>query len=67
MFSWLNRRRKERKGCSTLPFCGISIKLVGHVAQLPPITDQVLYNNRPKVTLQMKNTAVPEIPNGCDV
>ena len=34
-------------GHSTVPFGGMSIILVGDIAQLSPITDQVLYHTRP--------------------
>ena len=48
MFGWINRRCQRATGLTTLPFGGISIIIVGDIAQLPPITDQVLYHNKPK-------------------
>lgn len=51
MFSWIKRRWKEANGLNTHPFGGllvILVILVGDVAQLPPVTDQVLHQNKPK-------------------
>lgn len=42
MFAWINRRCKQATGNLTIPFGGMSIILVGDIAQLPPVTDQVL-------------------------
>ena len=48
LFEWIDRRCKRATGQHSVPFGGISIILVGDIAQLPPITDKVLYhNNRP--------------------
>lgn len=54
MFGWLNRRCKQPTGISTVPFDGMSIVLVGDIAQLPPITDQVLYHTKPKSELAVE-------------
>ena len=47
LFGWIDRRCKQATGQQSLPFGGISIILVGDIAQLPPVTDKVLYHNRP--------------------
>ena len=47
LFGWINRRCKQATVSTALPFRGISVILVGDIAQLPPITDKVIYHNKP--------------------
>lgn len=54
MFAWINCRCKEATGNNTLPFGGMSVILVGDIAQLPPITDQVIYHNKPRDELALE-------------
>ena len=54
MFAWINRRCKQATGNLTVPFGGMSIILVGDIAQLPPVTDQVLYHTRPNCDLALE-------------
>ena len=54
MLAWINRRCKHATGLETLPFGGISVILCGDIAQLPPISDQVLHHNKPKNDLAVE-------------
>ena len=47
LFAWISRHCKQATSKATVPFEGISIILVGDVAQLPLIGDKVLYHNKP--------------------
>ena len=47
MFGWINRRFKQATGVSSLPVGGTSVILVGDVGQLPPVTDKVIYHDKP--------------------
>ena len=54
MFGWINRRCKEATGCTTIPFGGISVILVGDIGQLPSISDQVIYHTKPKSDIALE-------------
>ena len=47
MFGLISRRCRQATGLISLLFGGISIIVVGGIAQLPPISDKVLYHNKP--------------------
>ncbi|XP_065061670.1 LOW QUALITY PROTEIN: uncharacterized protein LOC135688681 [Rhopilema esculentum] len=47
MFGWISKRLKQATGNNEKPFGGISIILVGDIAQLPPVIDKPLYNMLP--------------------
>ena len=51
LFGWIDSHCKQATGCETSPFGGISIILVGDIAQLPPVTDKVVYHNKPSGNL----------------
>ena len=57
MFAWINRRCKQATGNLTIPFGGMSIILVGDIAELPPVTDQVCITQNLIVTWHLKDTA----------
>ena len=42
MLGWIDRRCRQGTGRFDLPFGGISVILVGDIAQLPPVMDKVL-------------------------
>jgi len=47
MLSWIDSRCRQGKALEHLPFGGISVILVGDVAQLPPVLDKPLYHRKP--------------------
>ena len=40
MLSWIDSRCRQGKALEHLPFGGISVILVGDIAQLPPVLDK---------------------------
>ena len=48
LFGWIDRQCQQGTGKSILPFGGLSLVPVGDVAKFPPITDKVLYYDKPK-------------------
>ena len=48
MLGWIDSRCRQATGKKELLFGGISIILVGDIAQLPPVMDNVLYHSYPK-------------------
>ena len=53
-FGWINKRCKEATSRTTIPFGGISVILVGDIAQLPSISDKVIYHNKPANELALE-------------
>ena len=47
LLGWIDRRCRQATTKNDEPFGGISIILVGDIAQLPPVGDKVLYYKRP--------------------
>ena len=47
MLGWIDRRCRQGTGRFDLPFGGISVILVGDIAQLPPVLEKVLYHKKP--------------------
>lgn len=47
LLGWIDKRCRQGTGDSDKPFGGISIILVGDIAQLPPVGDKVLYHKKP--------------------
>ena len=48
LFGWLDRRCRQATGQIDEPFGGLSVILVGDIAQLPPVGDKVLYHCKPQ-------------------
>ena len=47
LLGWIDRRCRQGTGNCEEPFGGISVILVGDIAQLPPVADKVLYHKKP--------------------
>ena len=47
LLGWIDKRCRQGTGEVDKPFGGISIILVGDIAQLPPNGDKVLYHKKP--------------------
>ena len=47
MLGWIDKRCRQGTGELDKPFGGISMILVGDIAQLPPVGDKVLYHKKP--------------------
>ena len=47
LLGWIDKRCRQATGVADKPFGGISIILVGDIAQLPPVGDKVLYHKKP--------------------
>ena len=47
LLGWIDRRCRQATTKNDEPFGGISVILVGDIAQLPPVGDRVLYYKRP--------------------
>ena len=54
MLGWLDKRCRQGTGKGNLFFGGISVILVGDTAQLPPISDKVLYHGKPTDDLALQ-------------
>jgi len=46
LLSWIDKRCRQGTGVVDKPFGGISIILVGDIAQFPPVGDKVLYHRK---------------------
>ena len=47
LLGWIDKRCRQGTGELDKPFGGISMILVGDIAQLPPVGDKVLYHKKP--------------------
>ena len=54
MLGWIDSHCRQATGRTVTTFDGISIILVGDIAQLPPVGDKTLYHSLPKPEKQMQ-------------
>ena len=54
MLGWIDSRCRQATGRTDTTFGGISVILVGDIAQLPPVGDKPLYHSLPKTERQMQ-------------
>ena len=63
MLGWIDRRCRQAKAREDMPFGGISVILVGDIAQLPPVIDKPLYHKNPLNQLEIAGFAVYNLFN----
>ena len=54
MLGWIDSRCRQATGRTDTTFGGISVILVGDIAQLPPVGDKPVYHSLPKTERQMQ-------------
>lgn len=54
LLGWIDSRCKQATGRTDLTFGGISVILVGDIAQLPPVGDKPLFHSMPKTEKQIQ-------------
>ena len=54
LLGWIDSHCRQATGRTVTTFDGISIILVGDIAQLPPVGDKTLYHSLPKPEKQMQ-------------
>lgn len=54
LFGWIDSRCRQATGKENKPFGGISIIIVGDIAQLPPVGDKPLFHSMPKTDKQVQ-------------
>ena len=47
MLNWVDRQCRQSSTNMEIPFGGVSVILLGDIAQFPPVIDKVLYHKRP--------------------
>ena len=55
---WIDKRCRQGKGNTDVPFGGVNVILVGDIAQLPPVLDKVLYHKKPDEEISMTGFCV---------
>ena len=56
MFGWIDSRCRQAAGAINKPFGGLSVILVGDIAQLPPVLDKPLYHSLPQTDKQLQGS-----------
>lgn len=53
LLGWIDNRCRQATGRTDMTFSGISVILVGDIAQLPPVGDKPLFHSMPKIEKQI--------------
>ena len=54
LLSWIDSRCRQATGLANQSFGGLSVIVVGDIAQLPPVGDKPLYHSMPKTDKQIQ-------------
>ena len=60
LLGWIDSRCRQDTGRTDMTFGGVSVILVGDIAQLPPVSDKPLFHSLPKTQKQIQGLLPPQ-------